>query len=124
MGITVDFLVESEKARLQFGDLRAHGIAMRREQRATLGFGRAPGGAQFGVTEHALNRHAGRFQAAEKTDPFEHRTVVRALARRVARGVGNESDALVIADRVRRQTRERGQFAYLHVRFLHRRLKE
>ncbi|WP_410864442.1 hypothetical protein [Paraburkholderia sp. SIMBA_027] len=54
--IAFDLGVEREEARLHFGDMGTHRVAMLDEQGAALGFGRGAFGAQRGVAQHALNR--------------------------------------------------------------------
>lgn len=113
--IAFDLGVESEKTRLKLGNVRTHGFAMRHQQLAAFAFRGGALRAQLCVAQHALDRHAGLLQAAQKREPIENRPVVGTLPRRVAQCKRNQPDALVVADRVDGKPRHACQIANLHV---------
>lgn len=95
--------------------MRTHGFAVRHQQLAAFAFGGGALRAQLCVAQHALDRHAGFLQAAEKREPVENRPVVGTLSGRVAQRERNQPDALVITDRMDGEPRHACQIANLHV---------
>jgi hypothetical protein len=117
-GVSGDFLVEDEKAILKFGNLGTHARAMLFQQSAALRFSLDAAFPKFCIAQHFPDRHPRRFQAVEKFDPDQDRCVVVTLARLVPIGIGKQPDPLVIADRMRRQTRAFRQLTDLHEHLL------
>ncbi len=115
-GVAGDLGVEDDETGLQLGDPNPNPLAMLLEQLAALAFGSNALGAQRRVAQHLPDRHSRRFQAAEKFDPGKDGRVVVALLRSVSRGIGEQPNPLVIADRVGCQPRTPGEFADLHKR--------
>lgn len=52
------------------------------------------------VAQHVPDRHSGRFEAAEKLDPYQDGRVVFALMGGVARRMRQQPDPFIIADGV------------------------
>lgn len=70
--------------------------------------------AQLRVTQHFLNRHAGRFKATQKLDPDKNRRVINALARTVAWCKRQQPDAFVVSNRVGREACMLRDLTYFH----------
>jgi len=114
MGITGYLVVEDEKACLKLRYLQPDLISMFRQQLASRFLGRGTLGAKPGITQHFLNRHAGRFKPAQELDPCEDGSVIDPLTRAVARRERKQSDPFIVANRMGRQARLFGDVTYLH----------
>jgi len=99
-GIVSYLGVEDEKAGLKFSDPDAHLVTMFRQQFSALRLGSLALRAQLRITQHLLNRHAGRLEATQELDPREDGRVIHTLACAVSRREGKKPDALVVSNRV------------------------
>ncbi|MBB4003825.1 hypothetical protein GGR03_002906 [Aurantimonas endophytica] len=113
-GIASDLGIEDEKAGLQFGDMGSDTLAMFFEHLPARRSGHVAFRTERRVAQHLADRHAGRFQAAEKFDPRQDGCVVVPLSRAVTISIGKQPDPLIIAKRVGRQTRPPCELADLH----------
>src|SRR5262245_28978220 len=113
-GITADLGVEDEKTGIQLVDVGTHAFTVPLQQRAPLGLGAAASIPEFRVKQHVPDRHTSRLQSAEKLDPHKDRGVVVASAGSISVGVRQQSDPLVVADRMGSQSGTLREFADLH----------
>src|SRR4051812_14100577 len=102
-GIAGDLGIKDEQAFLEFGNLRANLFPVD-FQHLPPGW---PGGfaviTKRRVTQHVPDRHSRGFESTEEFDPFEDRCVKVTLAGTIPVCVWQQPDALIVAQRVRRQ---------------------
>jgi hypothetical protein len=98
-GIASDLGVKDGQAGMKRGDMGAHASPMLDKELFSFGLRACAFFTQAGVSHHVSDRHAGRFQAADKLDPRQNGGVVFPLAR-ASRGVRQQPDPLIISDGV------------------------
>ncbi len=83
-GIAADLGVEDDKAGPRIGQMRTPPAAVPLRERALLGTGMVPLGAEPRMAQHFADRHAGDLQPVEAGDPDEDRLIAVAPAARIA----------------------------------------
>ena len=102
-----DLVGDGGEIALQLGDPLKHLVPVFLKQRPSHRDGAVALAAKFGVALHVADRHAGGAQALQEGQPREILGVVTTLAAVHARDRVKQPDALVVAQRVRREPRQR-----------------
>jgi len=112
--ITGDLAVKDGQARLQLGHMSPDMLAMPDQELFPFGLARHPLRPQRGIPNHIADRHAGCSQTAQELDPGQDRAVIFPLLGRSTRCPRQQTDPLVIAERMGRQPGASGKVADLH----------
>lgn len=113
-GVAGDLGVEDEQGVLKIGDMGTNALPMLFEQLTAFGFRARAAFPQGGIAQHVPDWHPGRFQPTYEFDPCQDRQVIVSLARTISVSMREQTDPLVVTDRVGGQPRAPGEFTDLH----------
>jgi hypothetical protein len=113
-GVVRYLAVEDEETCLKLGYPFAYRFAVRDEHGAAFRLRGGAIGSQSGISQHSLDRHAGRLQTTEKLNPGKYRLAIHALTRPILCRDRDQTDAFVIPDGVDGQARPLRDIANLH----------